>query len=158
MPSQKQKQGCYIRTAKHRIRMAEITRKAGPHFHSEETKKKISLANKGKHHKNKGIPHTIEHNNKVAIALMKCRIDGYCDAWGDQEYKNDCRKDYCEIYKAKEEKKTSIYQRKEKTIIKIISNLLLHHKDFNPENCCLNNLQTLCRSCHNKIHFTKRGD
>lgn len=31
-------------------------------------------------------------------------------------------------------------------------NVDVHHKDLNPENNLLNNLQRVCRSCHIKIH------
>ena len=107
---------------------------------SDKTKKKISIAFKGK-------KLSKEHVLKNSIGHMKCRTDGYCDAWGDQEYKNDCRKDYCEICGKKEEKKIDVMSR-------VCSNLLLHHKDLNPENCCPDNLSTLCRSCHMILHHT----
>lgn len=37
-------------------------------------------------------------------------------------------------------------------------NLQVHHKDRNPKNNSLSNLQTLCASCHNKEHWKDRKD
>ena len=34
-------------------------------------------------------------------------------------------------------------------------NVDVHHKDGNPQNNNINNLQRLCRSCHSKIHRAK---
>ena len=93
----------------------------------------------------KGRKLSNETKRKISVSLTKCRTDGYCDAWADNEYKTDCRKDYCESCRAEEIK----------TIIKngkLCSNLLLHHIDFDKKNCHPDNLQTLCRSCHMKLH------
>lgn len=111
---------------------------------SEEAKRKISIA-----FKNKKLSE--EHILKRTISQMKCRTDGYCDAWSDKEYKNDCRKSYCEICGIgfRIIKKSDGYT---------IPNLLLHHKDCNPVNCHPDNLQTLCIGCHTKLHFKlKKG-
>ena len=105
----------------------------------EEAKRKISIAFKGR-------KLSKEHILKRTIAQMKCRADGYCDAWSDSKYKKDCKKNYCKICGVKLQ-----------TIIKsngyTIPNLLLHHKDLDSKNCCPDNLQTLCIGCHTKLHF-----
>ena len=112
---------------------------------SEETKKKISKANKG-------IVFSKENILKRSISLMRCRIDGYCDAWSDNEYKNECRKDYCESCEVEKEIKIITYWRNNKKAVMKKSNLLLHHIDFDKKNCNPDNLQTLCRICHMKLH------
>jgi len=109
--------------------------------HSEKTKLKMSLSQQNRSEDTK---------NKFAISRMKCRIDGYCDAWSDLEYKFECKKDYCEICNTKEIKKISKNNQ-------LYSNLCLHHIDFDKENCCPDNLQTLCRSCHMSLHASVRG-
>lgn len=137
---------------------------------TEETKRKISEARKGKifsevHCRNialakqnmpkktrqkisetlMGHRHSKETLLKLSIAHMKCRTDGYGNAWGDNEYKQDCKKGYCEVCKVKEIKKPQ-----KNGIMR--SNLALHHIDFDKKNCCPDNLQTLCISCHAKLH------
>ena len=34
-------------------------------------------------------------------------------------------------------------------------NLLVHHLDGNHNNCCKENLQTVCKQCHQKIHVKR---
>ncbi len=99
--------------------------------HSEETKKKISLILMGKKPSD-------ESKLKMSISHMKCRTDGYCDAWYDKEYKNDLRKDVC----------SDCGMTTEESLQKWGSKLSLHHKDGNKENCYPNNIDTLCISCH----------
>lgn len=121
---------------------------------SKETKKKMSIAAA-----NRKRPKCSEKTKlKIAVSEMRCRTDGYCDAWSDNEFKKDCRKNYCEIC-GKQEKITNIpFRRKSKTIIMPKSNLLLHHRDCNPKNCNPDNLQTLCCSCHGKLHESLRKE
>lgn len=106
---------------------------------TEEAKRKISIAFKGK-------KLSKEHILKRTIAQMKCRTDGYCDAWSDKEFKKDCKKDRCEICGTK-------FKIIQKSDGYTIPNLLLHHIDCNPKNCHPDNLQTLCAKCHTKLHF-----
>lgn len=132
--------------------------------HSPESKNKMSIAGKGRvftkeHKKNLSVAmkNNINLKNlskeqilKRSISQMRCRTDGYCDAWSDLRYKNDCKKDHCGICEVKEEKRISKMGRK-------YSNLILHHKDLNPKNCHPDNLSTLCNSCHTKLHhFLKK--
>lgn len=108
--------------------------------HSQKSKDKMALRARGRRHSK-------STKLKISIGHIKCRADGYCDAWSDQEFKQSYLKNYCEICSIKEIKRQCANG-------KIYSNLLLHHIDFNPQNCHPDNLQTLCRSCHTKLHHT----
>lgn len=103
---------------------------------SKESRKKMSIAQKNR-------SEAIEI--KMAIARMRCRTDKYCDVWSDKEYKKDCLKDCCEICGTKEKKIKGKDGR-------LFPNLGLHHKDLKPKNCHPDNLATLCKSCHAKLH------
>lgn len=130
--------------------------------HTDEAKKKMSIINKGKklseEHKRKisltkqnmsnetkkkiseaGIGRIVsdETKLKISIGMMKCRTDGYCDAWSDNDYKNECRKSYCENCGRK---KVDGYL------------LVLHHINLDKKDCRPINLMTLCRSCHLFFH------
>ena len=94
---------------------------------SKETKRKMSLAHKGK-------KLSKEHRSK----LIKCRTDGYCDAWSDKEYKEDLRKDVC----------SDCGMTTEEPLEKWNEVLSLHHKDGNKQNCHPDNFDTLCKVCH----------
>lgn len=124
--------------------------------HSKETKLKISLALKGKKQSketilkmskaHEGKKHTEETKLKIAMACTRYRTDGYCDIWCDLEYRQDCKKDYCEICGIKEIKEIMKNGR-------FRSNLGLHHIDFDKKNCSPDNLQTLCKNCHARLHY-----
>ncbi len=100
-------------------------------IYSEKTKKRMSLAHIGK-------KFSEEHKRNISINMMKCRTDGYCDAWGDKEYKDDLRKDEC----------SDCGMTTEESLFEWGQRLGLHHKDGNKENCHPDNIDTLCRSCH----------
>jgi hypothetical protein len=112
---------------------------------SGETRKKMSIAHSGERNHNYGKVFSVEHRQKIAIGHMKCRVDGYCDAWSDKEFKDDYRKNYCEICKVS--KKIAIGRDG-----RPFSNLLLHHENTDKQDCNPKNLRTLCRSCHIKLH------
>lgn len=111
---------------------------------SKKSREKMSIAATG-NTSHLGHKHSEEAREKISLALMRCRTDGYCDIWSDKEYKKDCLKNYCEICKRKEDKTKGKDGR-------LFSKLGLHHKDLNPKNCHPDNLATLCRSCHTKLH------
>lgn len=122
---------------------------------SEKHKAKIGKANKGKKMSewckaqifkaNKGRKASEEHKAKIAIALMKPRIDGYCHIWGDPEYVNDCRKDVCEECGLTNALSLKLYDRKLDT----------HHMNGKKE-CAPEDIQTLCVSCHAKLHWKEK--
>ena len=102
--------------------------------HTEEAKRKVSLAKKG-------IRCSEETKRKLVLANtrnIKCRTDGYCDAWSDGEYKDDLREDVC----------SDCGMTMEESLDEWGEVLSLHHKDGNKKNCHPDNFDTLCRSCH----------
>jgi hypothetical protein len=100
---------------------------------------------------------TAEIQTKISKGLRKYHQqighypNKYCDIWNDKAFKKDCKKKCCEICGIKEKKVLAegVYR----TFFK--SNLLLHHINFDKADCCPVNLQTLCISCHTKLHHKK---
>ena len=91
---------------------------------------------KNTHYKNKGIKRKVQNNQRV--------VQGYNQSgsnnnnfkkglWTKENHYQNKIGDCCELCSSK-------------------SFLLVHHKDKNRENCNVDNLQTLCKSCHSKIH------
>ena len=110
---------------------------------SEEHRQNISIANKGNPKPKlstalKGRKLSKEHILNRTIAQMKCRTDGYCDAWSDKEYKEDLRNDIC----------SDCGMTESESLEKWDQRLALHHKDGNKQDCNPDNFCTLCRSCH----------
>lgn len=120
--------------------------------HTEESKRKMSIAKQNMSGKTKrklslamvgntnslGNKLSEESKGKIALTLMKCRTDGYCDAWSDSEYKDDLREDVC----------SDCGMTEEESLLKWGERLSLHHKDGDKQNCHPNNFDTLCKSCH----------
>ena len=98
---------------------------------SKETLAKMSEAQKGK---------TISeaHKRNIAIGMMKCRTDGYCDAWSDKEYKEDLREERC----------GNCNMNDGESLVNYNQRLHLHHNDGDKSNCHPDNFDTLCVSCH----------
>ena len=118
-----------------------IARKGQPGLKpSVETRRKMSLAQIGK-------KRSEETKLKIAIGLIKCRSDGYCDAWSDIEYKEECRKDICNDCGMTVEESLEKWNRV----------LDLHHKDGNKKNCHPDNFDTLCCSCHAYADLTLKS-
>jgi hypothetical protein len=118
---------------------------------SAETRKKISESKIGQKPWCTGKKLTKEHILKRSLKRIKCRQieGGYSDIWFDRDYVNDIRGTACG--------KCGITNAMS---IHLFGSLLCtHHKDFNKTNSRPNNIQTICRSCHPKIHNKyKRND
>ena len=131
-----------IFTKQHKERLAKA--QTGKKY-SKESREKMSKSHLGHIPWNKGIPMDEDLKTKISITKTKCRINnnGYCDQWFDFEYREDCRKKYCEKCKINEVRKIGSDGRN-------YTNLHLHHEDFDKKNCHPDNLITLCNSCHTK--------
>lgn len=107
--------------------------------HSTETKAKLSELNKGKTPWNKGKTGVYSDETRILISIsqMRCRKDGYCDAWSDSDFKDDFTKNYCEDCGRSKRDGWKMN---------------LHHKDFDRRNCHPDNLETLCVRCHMHLH------
>jgi hypothetical protein len=105
-------------------------------IYSDETRLAMGADKLGKKpwNANKEDVYSEESKTRMALAKFKCRKDGYYDAWSDSEYKKDIKLDYCE------------------ECFSHGCELVLHHIDKNKQNSHPDTLQTLCRSCHAKIH------
>lgn len=115
---------------------------------SERHKRKMSEVMSGTNHPFYGKEHTKDSKLKMSVNSMKCRTDGYCDAWSDNEFKEDLRKDFCETCGMLKEESMSMWKQR----------LSLHHKDGDKKNCHPDNVGTACRSCHASLDWKLRKE
>ena len=118
---------------------------------SKETKKKISEAQKDSKNNFYGKTHTEEAKKKIGKAVK-----------GEKNYFWQGGKSF-ELYSINWTKalKRNIRKRDKYTCQlcnKIQGNIMLdvHHIDYNKKNCNLNNLISLCKSCHKKTNFNRK--
>lgn len=77
-------------------------------------------------------------------ALGEARTD-YCDEWFDMEYRNSCRKNICESCGLVNLLSMKVYGLQ----------LATHHK-HGKRKCAPDDIQTLCASCHARVHHEER--
>jgi len=170
--------GVYIRTEEAKIRMSEAGKNRYHKPHSEETKKKISDAHKGKHHSeeskqknrekhlgkgawNKGKPLSEKtkrklsetHKGKHHSEETKRKIGDANKGENNANWNNGSS---FELYSPAWtlELKQAIRQR-DKYICWVCGEYPAfdcHHIDYNKKNCEPENLITLCKSCHTKTN------
>jgi len=168
----------HTKESKEKIRKSKLGKKypkisialSGRHF-SEEHKRKISEANKGK-------PHYIEWNKKVGKAKMGKKRKPFSKKWKENISKSLKGRKIIWVDKLKGEKchfwkdgkshepysvdwtetlKRSIRER-DKYVCQICGkepSIYVHHIDYDKKNCNPDNLTTLCHSCHSKTNSNR---
>jgi hypothetical protein len=123
--------------------------------HSEETKRKVSETKKNQHRKmTEGEKLKLSNYNKSIGKKPPLRIGKDSNFWkGGISF---------EVYPVswKETLKRSIRERDRYTCQICYKpqgseSLSVHHIDYNKKNCSIENLVTLCRSCHVKTNFKR---
>lgn len=116
--------------------------------HLEETKRKMSESLKGKHHSE-------ETKRKIGLANSISLLGNHCAPKGEKNYLwkggisfEPYSTDWTETLKR------SIRERDKYTcqICGKEPSTICHHIDYNKQNCCPDNLITLCHSCHGKTN------
>lgn len=111
---------------------ADKTKSCGCYLHSNDFKTMRSDMMKGKKLSKESI------EKRTISRLENVKIDKlYCDIFYSQEYKADCRKEYCERCGISKHMNFKLYGRA----------MDLHHYKSNFD-CAPNDLQTLCKFCH----------
>ena len=108
----------------------------------EQHRENNSKSHMGQPAWNKGVPMSVDALPK----LIKPRTDGYCDVWGDKEYKKDLRNSTCQDCGTTNMMSLKLFGR----------NLSLHHADGDKTNCHPDNFKTLCSICHAKADWVLR--
>jgi len=131
-------------------------------YHTEESKKKMSLAKKGKSGNMLGKHHSEETKRKISEAMKGKSLREKSGNWqGGKSFelyglkfdnqlkeqtrqKNNYRCQQC--FRRQDELYTKSGRRYK---------LLVHHIDYDKQNNSQNNLVSLCRSCHGQTNFRR---
>ena len=126
---------------------------AGKYKRTREMIENYRKANLGKHHSpktefKKGHKTSKETKNKISNCLLRRFSGDKNPSWKGglsfEPYSVDWTKT---LKRAVKERDHYICQ-----ICEIQDDLVVHHIDCNKKNCDMNNLITICRKCHSKIH------
>lgn len=118
--------------------------------HTEETRAKIF----GKNHPMYGKAHTEESKRKISLANIGPKnsswkggisFEPYCSAWVDEEYKEDIR--------ARDGYKCQGVDCRGNSFHLALE---IHHIDYDKKNCHPSNLITLCKSCNARANFNRQ--
>ncbi|MBR9682651.1 MAG: hypothetical protein GOV02_03160 [Candidatus Aenigmarchaeota archaeon] len=116
--------------------------------HTNESKKKMSLSKKGIYY---GVNNPNYGNGEKMLGEKNpawkggSSFQGYCQVWGDSEYKHTIR-----IRDSFTCQNCGI---SELLSLKVFDEVLsIHHIDYDKQNCNPNNLITVCRSCNSKAN------
>ena len=121
------------------------------HCISEETKKKIGEANKGKkfsqEHKNK-----LSQSHKSSLLGRGEKHHNWQGGISKEPYSFSFDKQLKELIRNRDNYKCQLCGMPE---IENIRKLDIHHIDYDKKNCLPNNLISLCRRCHIKTNFKR---
>ena len=169
--------GSYIRTQEHRQKMSEAKKRE--HL-SAETLQKMSIAKKGKrlseeHRKklsesmrgnipwNKGMKRSMKTRAKISDALRGRYVAEESPHWqggisGNRKSENNGIPPYkMEMLRAEVRKRDNYTcQMCGITENKLNKKLHTHHIDYDPKNNRLDNLITLCTTCHIQTNFNRQ--
>jgi hypothetical protein len=154
-------------------KIIESRKNNGKEWHSEEWKQKMrenakinsNLGMKGKHHTERAIQkirqakigkhHSRETKRKISI-FHKTLIREKSPNWkgGISCYYKDYTLKYRDLRNKIRERDNNTCQKCFKQQFK--PKLIVHHKDFNKKNDNEDNLISVCRRCHTKIHTNRQ--
>lgn len=137
-------------------------------FHSEETKKKISMSQLGILNHNYGMKHSQEFKEmmslihtgkslsetakkKLSIRWMREKNPNWKGGISREPYSLDWKLKLKESIKKRDGRKCQNPNCEGKDTF-----LVVHHKDMNKKNCDPNNLITYCNICHTNLHWEEK--
>lgn len=126
---------------------------------SEEHKKKLSESKKGKPGSNLGKHFSEEHKRKISKS-MKGKKHPVISGKNNGNWKGGISK---ELYgESWTENLKEVIRQRDHHVCRVCGKrweggkkLSIHHIDYDKKHCDLNNLITLCRSCHTKTNFNR---
>ncbi len=122
--------------------------------HTVETREKISEANKGRKAWNKNIPMREETKIKLRDGQIKEKGSNWQGGKSYEKYGLEFDNELREKVRIRDGRKCQECNYTEKQLVKKLD---VHHIDYNKKNNLINNLISLCRSCHIQTNY-KRQD